>query len=418
MKYKHLTAICALFLPFVTSHAYTFNGVDFHGFFDQGYMQSTGNNYFGDTKNGEGHFTELALNASKDFGDKVHVAAQMYDFREGAMGGMNIPELDWAYIDYSWQDWMGFRAGKVKAPFGLYGDALDVPMARPYIFLPQSIYTDYWTDCMTAITGAAVYGTLECPKQFGKLGSLDYNIEFGVSNIRDHSGLLLQYADYSDVNTVHYHNGYTFNSQLVWNTPMKGLKGLWSFMYCRNEQYSGLFKSDQQLEALPGGSGMGLDGEPANYRDWESAWSLGAEYEWKKWTFTAEYSRSMYRTWLTVDNQDISNGGVPSTSQGWYIGASYPITDKARLSTYYSVAIGNVYDPNGVLIQQAGGYNFMGYQKDLALSLQYKVKPWWTINVEGHFINGTLDVLYGQNQPWANEKQYWFLGAVKTIFYF
>ena len=408
-----LIAALALTCPFAGAHAYTLGGLDFHGFFDQGYMVSNGNNYLGSTKNGDFHFTEAALAVSKDLNDKLHVAGQLYTFREGTLGGLSTPEIDWLYADYAWQDWMGFRVGKVKAPYGLYGDALDVPMARPYIFLPQGIYTDYWTDAMTAITGAATYGSFPLPK---KLGSIDYNVEFGVSNIRDHSGLLLQYADYSEIDTIHYHNAYTFNTQLIWNTPAKGLRLLWSYMYCRNEKYSGPFKTDAQLLLLPGGVAEGLDGHPANYTDWESAWSVGAEYNWQKWTFTSEYSRSMYKTWTTVDG--VSDDGAYSTNDSWYVGASYPLTSKARISTYYSVDIANMYDPNGSQIAANGGYAFMGFQKDLAVTLQYKLTPWWTLKIEGHAINGTKDVLLQQNQPWENEKRYWLFGAVKTIFYF
>ena len=49
-------------------------------------------------------------------------------------------ELDYAFAEWFVSDALKIRMGRVKHPFGLYGEIFDVGTLRPFYLLPQSIY--------------------------------------------------------------------------------------------------------------------------------------------------------------------------------------------------------------------------------------------------------------------------------------
>lgn len=67
---------------------------------------------------------------------------QLFAFDRGNYGRDKVT-IDWAYGDYRVNDWLGFRAGKVKIPLGLYNEARDNDALRTFIFLPQQAYFDW-----------------------------------------------------------------------------------------------------------------------------------------------------------------------------------------------------------------------------------------------------------------------------------
>src|SRR5207253_8304859 len=77
---------------------------------------------------------------------------------------------------YRWRDWLGFRAGRVKVPFGLYNTTSDIDAARNSILLPQSVYPITNRDYLLAQTGGEVYGY----KHLGPLGSVEYRAYYGT----------------------------------------------------------------------------------------------------------------------------------------------------------------------------------------------------------------------------------------------
>ena len=55
-------------------------------------------------------------------------------------------KLDWAVADYNFRQEFGIRVGRVKYPKGLYGEALDLDVIRPFVFLPMSVYNPVLRD--------------------------------------------------------------------------------------------------------------------------------------------------------------------------------------------------------------------------------------------------------------------------------
>jgi hypothetical protein len=97
--------------------------LQFHGFATQGFLFSSHNNYLTmKSSDGSLQWTEGALSVSDTLSDKLRVGLQIHMYEMGQFGGPNVV-IDWASGDYKFDDRLGFRAGKVKVPFGLYNDS-------------------------------------------------------------------------------------------------------------------------------------------------------------------------------------------------------------------------------------------------------------------------------------------------------
>lgn len=100
---------------------------------------------------------------SRDFGDQDN----------------NKTQLDWAFADYRFKDYLGVRFGKVKLPFGLYNEGRDTDILRPMVFLPQSIYDEQYRPYFLAYQGTGLYGNISNDK----FGSFDYHVYTGGMNL-------------------------------------------------------------------------------------------------------------------------------------------------------------------------------------------------------------------------------------------
>ena len=111
-----------------------------HGFATQGLLYSTNNNYLTmKSSSGSLQWTEGAVSFSDAVTDKLRIGVQLHMYQMGQFGGPNIV-LDWASGDYSVNDHLGIRVGKIKTPLGLYNDSQDVDSLFLWVMLPQSMY--------------------------------------------------------------------------------------------------------------------------------------------------------------------------------------------------------------------------------------------------------------------------------------
>jgi len=144
--------------------------VEVHGFASQGFILSTQNNYLSaNSTNGSFQYSEVGLNFTKALTDNLRMGLQFFAQDLGPNGSY-VPNIDWFYLDYRWKDWLGFRAGRVKIPYGLYNDIQDVDSARVPVLLPQSVYPIENSNYLLAQTGAELYGYLKSRRA----GALEY----------------------------------------------------------------------------------------------------------------------------------------------------------------------------------------------------------------------------------------------------
>src|SRR5688572_19490856 len=119
--------------------------VQIGGFIGQGYIKSDGNNYPFQDNQGTFDFREMAFNASTTVGSHLRLGGQLFAQRLGNYGQDQV-KIDWMNADYNFRQEFGMRVGRVKYPKGLYGEALDVDVIRPFIFLPMSVYNPVMRD--------------------------------------------------------------------------------------------------------------------------------------------------------------------------------------------------------------------------------------------------------------------------------
>lgn len=366
-----------------------------HGFASEGAFVSTANDYIGESSQGDLHFFEAGLNVSSEVADRLRVGLQLYG---RAMGRFHDqPHLDWAYLDYRWQEWLGLRAGVIKMPFGLYNEYADIDASRLSILLPQSVYPLQDRSALLAQTGFALYGE----HRIACAGSLEYQAWLGTLDIPNNA-LNVDGATLDSVDTR-----YVAGAQVFWHPPVDGLRIGGTFL--RASIDFNLTLSDANIMALiaAGLEPAGYDGKLLIEQSPNDLYIASAEYLYNDWTFAAEYSR-----WLTHQSSNLS-AVLPDfdrDNERFYVLAARRLSERFETGGYYSVYEIDANDRAGH-DHTAFPIRSNAFQRDLAATLRFDVNPVWLWKVEAHFIDGTADLEPVQNPTPA---RYWGLFLIKT----
>ena len=136
----------------------------FHGFASVGFIDTTGNNFYGDTRNGgEFDYYELGLNGFAQLLPNLSISGQILSRKAGATDEGKL-RLDYGFLDLKVlnQDTSsaGIRVGRVRNPMGFYNESRDVVFTRPSILLPQSTYLEGTgiRELIFSSDGAQLYG--------------------------------------------------------------------------------------------------------------------------------------------------------------------------------------------------------------------------------------------------------------------
>jgi len=362
--------------------------VDFHGFLSQGFLYSDDYNYLGDSKQGTFGFTEMGLNAAINPFPRTRIAVQGFDFDTGNVNQYH-PFLDYALAEYTFNDEIGVRAGRIRRPAGIYNAIQDIDLARTFVLLPQGMYDARWRDWSAGLDGGELFGSLP----LGKAGSLAYEGYAGLVNMSDNGGVARYIEDglspgvFNSIDSTP-----TFGGQLWYNTPLDGLRVGASFTYMNNFGYT---------ITEPGPLPIHSQGNVPMQQ-------YSAEYMWRSWTFQAEfytYDFTGHEYLPTMGNAVIGSAG--DNPQTWYAAASYRFNKYFEAGAYYTQFRDFAWskpDPDG-------------HQNDTALSLRFDLKSWWIFKIEGHAINGTGLLRDSASNP-VTKNNDWFMLAVKTTFSF
>jgi hypothetical protein len=350
--------------------------IDIHGFVSQGYIRTTDNNFLAKSVRGSFELTEAGLNFTKPLTERLRAGLQLFSRKLGPQGDFSI-KLDWFYLDYRWQDWLGFRAGRVKLPFGLYNDTSDVDSGRTFVLLPQSIYPIQNRDFLLAQTGAEIYGYVDLHGG----GALDYRLYYGTIFIDtpEQAGaqVVLQKIDVP----------YVAGGRLLWETPLPGLRVGASLQALRLES-NVLFTATATTVTFRLPAVLAV---------------ASAEYGFRDLLLAAEYSR-----WRSETQS--SNPALIPESTTWseraYALASYRLTTWLRAGAYYSLLFPNV-------DRRSGAANM---QHDVAATLRFDINTHWLAKVEGHYMQGTAELNSGlnDNRPVGTLERNWAVLLVKT----
>jgi hypothetical protein len=367
------------------------SNVQIGGFFSQGYLKSSKNNYPFEAKDGTWDFREMAVNVSTTFGSHLRLGAQGFAQRLGNYGEDKI-KLDWAVADYNFRQEIGVRAGRIKYPKGLYGEALDVDAIRPFIFLPSSLYNPVLRDFSSSFDGAMVYGTLST----AKAGSVDYKVFYGDIAMNTDQGV----ADFFN-DTTSFAGGvrslevdHVKGAALDWSTPLQGLKLHLSYSQLSEAQGRGPFAP---VPVLPLLIQVSID-----YT------TVGAEYTYNDWTFAAEWQDQSGES--LVQALPAVNSAGDYGSKNYYVSVARRLGQKWELGAYFSKSENK--HPSATTPEA------QRHLDDLAFSVRYNVNENVILKAEYHSIDGRYNVFNTARTPnptRADSTSFW---AVKSTFVF
>jgi hypothetical protein len=365
--------------------------VEVHAFVSQGYILSVNNNYLAtDTTHGSFQFSEVGLNFTKSLTDNLRVGLQLF-VEDLGPNGSYVPTIDWCYLDYRWKDWLGFRAGRVKIPFGLYNEINDVDAARVPILLPQAVYPVENTNYLLAQTGGELYGYLKSRSA----GALEYRAYGGTIFV---DTLIPPSSPYQVKDLA---VPYVVGGRLLWETPVEGLRLAGSIQALKIDatilSTSTLMTS--ALEMAPPSTSISIPAE---------LWVASAEYATHDLVLAAEYSRWYVKA---ASSNAMLFPSVPlTTSERGYVMATYRAAKWFQPGAYYAIEFPNIETRTGR----------QNYQHDVAATLRFDVNRHWLIKLEGHFMSGTaeLDSSLNNNVPLTALDQSWEVFLAKTTAYF
>jgi len=403
MKSKLISLVClvALLTGLTSPHARASitvgskDNVQIGGYFSQGWLESTGNNYPFESKGGTFDFREMAVSISTTVGSHLRLGAQGFAEKLGNYGGDKVL-LDWAVADYNFRQEIGVRVGRIKYPKGLYGEALDLDLIRPFIFLPMSVYNPIMRDYNSSFDGAMVYGAVS----LGRAGAADYKVFYGNIPMSIDQGV----ADYFNNAGIFAAPGVqqlkldsVGGFSLDWNTPVSGLKThlSWSRMTGLN--------SSGDFAAVPFPLAVAITLPHMNYS------TVGLEYIRNDWTLAAEFQRTDGDTVVNappIVNDSRGKYGIDN----WYISAARRFAGRFEVGSYYSVASNRFPSASDTKAQRK--------MKDWALSLRCDISEHVTVKLEGHLIDGNYNVFNTARTPNPVMKDSSTFIAAKTILTF
>jgi hypothetical protein len=358
-----------------------------HGFASQGFIKTTANNYLAPSKRGSFEFTEVGINFTSQLTERLRFGVQLFARQLGPIGNYNA-KADWFYLDYRFRDWLGFRAGRIKLPFGLYNDTSDIDAARVAILLPQSIYSLTSRDFLLAQTGAEVYGYLNLRRG----GGLEYRIYGGTIFLE----LPPQYGAPLQITSTE--TPYIVGGRLMWETPVDGLR-------------VGGSVQDLRLDlGLLSGATLTMQATPSTARISALLWVTSLEYSAHDLLLAVEYSRWRVKTEAS-DPMLVPPGTPAIVSERAYAMAAYRVRYWFQPGTTYSVFFPNVDN------RRRGSDSV---QHDVAATLRFDVNAHWLVKLEGHFMRGTagLQSALNNNTPVGLLTQNWAVFLIKTTAYF
>lgn len=410
----------ALFTPGI-SRAF-FEDLYVSGFVSQGYYKTSEYDFIlSNSTKGTSEFNEAAISVQANPIERLRIGIQLIATDAGDMGNNEI-RVDWAFGDYRWRDWLGFRAGKIKMQMGFYNIGRDIDMLRTSIFLPQSVYSENWRDFAMAQEGISFYGNSEA----GPVGSVEYEAYAGALNVPDPDHSYWQRAfsssaefDLAVFNAMFGGDTLSYDLQqivginpafpwiaggsMIWNTPVEGLRFGASLITGEYEMTSKALAYvnivDPNTGALKSSTLESLDVR------WAARYLLSffsVEYSWRQFILAAET--------LRFEQEHEIN-------QGTYIMLTWEPTPVYSLSGYVSEFIPDIDNRDGKNFEDPLRKDFTAWQREAVLSGRVNLTSNWLVKAEFHAVDGIGQIFYTPEVLESNSR-YWTMFALKTTFHF
>lgn len=344
------------------SHA---NDLNFHGFIAQGIAKNPDSDFISDDDNISFDLTEIGLNFSYQYTPTISFAGQAVYLN----GGNRF--VEGAKLDYLLVDWNFYRsestqshlyAGRIKNLHWLYSSTRDVPVTRPSIILPQSIYLDGARDLAIGGDGIAFSHSYSTEA----LGEFDFTISSTFSPISadDVRNLI---GDFSRGRLEHIKD---LQASLYWHSQQMPL----SF---------GVAVTDATFDYEKGDNDVLLDGRIRLKRFY-----LNMQYLTEKWTFSSELIQEQ----LILDDLLFPNFSSSTIGQGGFVQTQYRAFDLFEVLIRYERYYANKDDRDGeqAFINSGGTIPaYFSFQHDFTVGFSYEFTHNLKLDIEHHWINGT-----------------------------
>jgi hypothetical protein len=267
------------------------------------------------------------------------------------------------------------------------------------VFLPGAVYSPILRDFSASFDGAMIYGSFNVGGS-----SFDYKAFYGDIPITSGKGVAEFYNNaglYSAAagGVAKLEMDAVAGGQLVWNTPVSGLKVAYSYSHFDNLATEGPFVAMTALN---------LKSNIERF-SWNT---ISAEYLWGNWVFAGEWQRTKGKlAYATSPMVVVSVSNSPVGWDGWYLSAARRLNDKFEVGAYYGSLESNT-GSNTSLPQN--------HQRDTALSIRFDINEHVLIKVEGHYIDGTYQTFNTVRlpNPSATRSDDTVVFAVKSTFSF
>jgi hypothetical protein len=383
-----VSALLGMLLPASAARALELGSADdpgaieLHGFASQGFMLSFENDYLADeTTDGSFELSEVGINFTSQPIDALRIGIQLFAQSLGASGDFDVI-VDWFYLDYRFQNWLGLRAGRLKIPYGLHNEIQDIDAARVPILLPQSVYPLQTRQILFAQTGAELYGFVP----LDAFGALEYRL-FGGTIFLDAESLTPPASPFA----IDIEVPYVAGGRLLWETPLVGLRAGGSVQAVRLDTTA----------FIPGMAPISIVSKTI-------LWVASLEYAVAQWLLTAEYSR-----WSAEQRSDnaMLSPPIEQDTERMYAMASYRVSHWLQLGAYYALLFPDIAEREGKVNQQ----------HDLAATVRFDLGTHWLVKLEGHYMSGTaglLNPLQVGELDISTAEEHWGALFAKTTAYF
>jgi hypothetical protein len=337
--------------------------VQIHGTLAQGGLLSSHNDFLAaPTNHGTLQWTDAALNVAKDFIDRFHAGIQLHTYRLGELGKFKV-EVDWAYGEYRFADWVGVRAGKVKTRLGLFNDTQDIDALHLWSLLPQGVYPADNRSWTLAHTGGDVFGNFKLPSGLGRLSYQGY---LGRRVVDPNGGYFKAATDEGFIVNDEV-SGILYGGDLRWFTPFQGLTAGGSL------GLAGL-NAHVSLPQIP------VPFSIQSTSDTNTA--LYAEFERGKFYAAGEFRRRIWNLAIPEFHASL----MALDCRAWYLMGAYRVHRILQIGAYYSSLHYPVMLAPYIVVPNILGNG----TSDWVVAARVDPNPHVYFKFEGHYMDGTM----------------------------
>lgn len=368
-----------------------------HGFITQGWFKTDSNNYFGPSSRAAGswEFDEFGINPSWKPNDHVRYSA-LFLMRQAGGTDNNSLRVDHAIaditLDRATNSTSGVLLGRIKTPFGFYGETRDVAETRPSILLPQSLYFDQARKYVINADGAQLYWNRWGDDSSNTHVAFEIAHQNGIDNPEtettflgaDFPGQLRQGPSYG-LHVTHDRNGGRTKFALFVTTTPKGVE-----------------YTPAPVDVLQAGT-MRID----------SLWLSFHQELGQRWGITSE---------LFLPRFKYSGFGpfIPDKTtypQGYYVELQFRPAPKWETFVRRDIAYLDRSDKSGERLSAVSGrpaYSF--FAKDSTVGARYHITPKLSLSAEWHSVDGTEWLPVQDNPNYSATSRYWNLFATQLSY--